>query len=62
MTESKLENLVSPAYSPSLRSETLSGPVAGVFRDRAYRRRTRLSSEDAGPSETPQMRGVTASQ
>ena len=54
--------LLTPAYSPSLRSETLSGAVAEVFRDRAHRRRTRLSVEDARPSETPQMRGLTASQ
>jgi hypothetical protein len=53
---------VSPAYSPSVRSKTPSGAVNGVFRDRVHRRRTRLSGEDARPSETPQMRGLTASQ
>ena len=51
-----------PPYSPVVRSETLSGAVAGVFRDRVHRRRTRLSGEDVRPSETPQMRGLTASQ
>jgi len=45
---------LNPAYSPSLCSETLSGAIAGVFCDRAHRRRTRLYVEDARPSETPQ--------
>ena len=56
------KSFLSSAYSPSLRSETLSGPVDGVFHDRVHRRRTRLYVEDARPNETPQMRGLTASQ
>ena len=41
LEELKRRGAVNPAYSPSARSETLSGTVAGAFRDRAHRRRTR---------------------
>ena len=42
-----------PAYSPPDRREAVPGPADTAFRDRAHRKRTRLSVEDARPSETP---------
>ena len=41
---------LTPTYSPSLHSETLSGAVDGVFRDRVHRRRTRLSGPGVFPA------------
>ena len=38
------------------------GPVAGAFRDREHRKRTRLYGEDARPSETPWTRGMATPQ
>ena len=49
-------------YSPPFRREALSGPVAGVFCDRARRKRSRSYGEDVRPSETPQTRGLAVPQ
>gem|GEM_PF-6504986 len=53
---------LSPSHSPPFRREGSPSLVAAVFRDRAHRRRTRLSVEDARPSETPQTRGLVVPQ
>lgn len=53
---------LSPSYSPPFRREGSPGPVAAGFCDRAHRKRTCLSGEDARPSKTPQTRGLAAPQ
>ena len=56
------KSFLSSPYSPLCRSERLTGPVVGAFRERAHRKRTRLYVEDARPSETPWTRGMAAPQ
>ena len=61
-THLSLKMRLNPPYSAPCRCEGPTGPVAGTFRDRAHRKRTRLSGEDARPSETPWTRGLAAPQ
>jgi hypothetical protein len=51
-----------PPFSPPFRHEAPPGAVAGPFRDREGRRRTRLYGEDPRPSETAQTRGLAVPQ